>query len=138
MNVSKMKTMYKKVVVYSGIISITILGILLSMLRLVNSFELNLARWTTCGILFCIVAIISVFTSLNKKTLLKQMVYAFFIPLITIILANIIFILFGQESLFVDLVMTSPFLPSLMVFVLSFILHGAFFIFNKQGICVSS
>ena len=128
-----MNTKYFKVIIYFSVILVTILALLLSMLRLDDSAELNLARWAACGIVFCVVMIVSVLVQANKKTLLKSFVMATLIPFLIIILTNILLVLLEQESLFFELILPPPVFPSILIFILSFLFHVVLLVLNREN-----
>lgn len=102
------------------------------MLRIENLNELSLARWAACGILSCIVLLISLINSRNLKAPVKLGLYSILIPLLVIVLISIVFSFLDQDDLIRQLVMPPPSLPSVSIFIFSMLLHTIFFFLNKR------
>lgn len=124
-----------KIVVYSLLIVSIILGLLLSMLNLERTQELNIAKWAICGVLSVIVIGVSLldlrFFAKSTQITTWLIIKMILIPLLMLVLATVLFSLMGKDDLSEKIFFQAPLLPVFLVFCASIAAHLAYLYLHR-------
>jgi len=106
----------KKTLYYAISIAIIILLILISMLNLDAVDEQAIAKWAMSGILSLLVAAVYLMVIGNDMPWRYLVPCSIFLPLLIIVISGVLSEVLGYGKLFTALLLSGPFLPSILIF----------------------
>lgn len=109
-----------KLISYLLLISLVLLGILLSILDFQNAREFLIGKWAICGVLAVIAMGLLLlelrYFSKPARWSILPLVKAIFVSALVLVLASIVLTILGYEELSTEVFLRAPFLPVAAIF----------------------
>lgn len=125
-----------KVIFYALLVSTVMLFVVLSMVDMNNPVERLIAKWAVAGLMIVALLSLVIINAIFFKpirTIPTLVLHAVLIPGLLTVGLGLLLAFFGMDELFGYLVLSPPFIPFCILYIVSFSVHAYIWMYKRQA-----